>query len=86
MQSSTILICLVLCIFYYKTPVINGARILSIFAFPGPSHYIFGSGVLKGLAERGHEITSINMIPRRNPDTSIREILISKDLGQSKGI
>lgn len=37
----------------------NGARILGLFAFPGPSHYFMTYTVMKELASRGHQVRII---------------------------
>lgn len=52
------------------------AKILSLFAYPGPSQYIMASALLKGLAERGHQVTSISTFPQKKPLKNFRDIPI----------
>ncbi|XP_023293697.2 UDP-glucosyltransferase 2-like [Lucilia cuprina] len=59
--------------------VTNGAKILSIFGFPGPSQYIMASALLKGLAERGHEVTSISTFPQKTPVKNFRDIAVMEN-------
>ncbi|KAL7730660.1 hypothetical protein ACLKA6_003437 [Drosophila palustris] len=53
---------------------LTGARILSIFPYPGPSQYINVLPYLKALASRGHEITSVNAFPQKKPVKNFRDI------------
>lgn len=43
------------------------ARILGIFPTSGRSHYILGSSLMKGLAEKGHDVTVISPYPEKDP-------------------
>jgi hypothetical protein len=45
----------------------HGARILGVFPAPVPSHYILGNTLLKGLAEKGHDVTMISPFADKNP-------------------
>ncbi|EDV93631.1 UDP-glycosyltransferase UGT5 [Drosophila grimshawi] len=54
--------------------LLEGARILAIFPFAGPSQYINVLPYLKGLAARGHEITSVNAFPQKEPVKNFRDI------------
>ena len=45
----------------------DGAKILGIFPVPAPSHYILGSSLMRGLAEKGHDVTFISPFPEKNP-------------------
>ncbi|KAM7361141.1 UDP-glucosyltransferase 2-like [Cochliomyia hominivorax] len=58
---------------------INAAKILSIFGFPGPSQYIMASALLKGLAERGHQVTSISTFPQKTPVKNFRDIAVMEN-------
>lgn len=58
---------------------IQGAKILSIFGYPGPSQYIMASALLKGLAERGHEVTSISTFPQKTPIKNFRDIAVMEN-------
>ncbi|XP_034488822.1 UDP-glucuronosyltransferase 2A3-like [Drosophila innubila] len=57
-------------------PNLEGARILSIFPYPGPSQYINVVPYLKALASRGHEITSVNAFPQKKPVKNFRDIAV----------
>ncbi|XP_073820783.1 UDP-glycosyltransferase UGT5-like [Musca autumnalis] len=54
----------------------NGAKILSIFPYPGPSQYMFIFPLLKALAEGGHEVTSISTFPQTEKLKNFRDIPI----------
>lgn len=41
----------------------NGARILSIFPLPSPSHHILVNPLLKALSQRGHNVTMLSPNP-----------------------
>ncbi|XP_030374417.1 uncharacterized protein LOC115623986 [Scaptodrosophila lebanonensis] len=55
---------------------LKGERILAIFPFPGPSQYINVVPYLKGLAARGHEVTSVNAFPQKQPVKNFRDIAV----------
>lgn len=57
----------------------ESAKILSIFGFPGPSQYIMASALLKTLAERGHEVTSISTFPQKQPLKNFRDIAVMEN-------
>lgn len=65
---------LVLVIFAVLPCQLEGARILAIFPFPGPSQYINVVPYLKALAARGHEVTSVNAFPQKKPVKNFRDI------------
>ncbi|KAH8294654.1 hypothetical protein KR018_000885, partial [Drosophila ironensis] len=56
---------------------LEAARILAVFPFPGPSQYINALPLLKALASRGHEVTSINAFPQKKPLKNFRDIPIT---------
>lgn len=58
----------------------NGAKILSVFGYPGPSQYIMASALLKALAERGHEVTSLSTFPQKTPVKNFRDIVIEENV------
>lgn len=68
--------CLIFNSFVVQT---NGAKILSVFGLPGPSQYIMASALLKGLAERGHEVTSISTFPQKTPVKNFRDIAVMEN-------
>ncbi|KAM7361148.1 UDP-glucosyltransferase 2-like [Cochliomyia hominivorax] len=53
---------------------VDGAKILALFPFPGPSQYILVQPYLKALAGRGHEVTVINAFPQKKPVPNFRDI------------
>lgn len=50
------------------------ARILGFFPFPGKSHYIFYSSIMKTLAARGHEIVEFSPFPLSKPISNYSHI------------
>jgi hypothetical protein len=48
----------------------HSARILGVFPAPVPSHYILSNTLMKGLAEKGHDVTMVSpfvdKIPPKN--------------------
>ncbi|XP_065354386.1 UDP-glycosyltransferase UGT5-like [Calliphora vicina] len=52
------------------------AKILAVFAFPGPSQYILVQPYLKALAAKGHELTVINAFPQKQPIANYRDVLV----------
>ena len=71
-----IIFCTVFTILLNQT---DGAKILSVFGFPGPSQYIMASTLLKGLAERGHQVTSISTFPQKSPVKNFRDIAVMEN-------
>ncbi|XP_065368288.1 UDP-glucosyltransferase 2-like [Calliphora vicina] len=58
----------------------NTAHILSLFATPGPSQYAFIEPLLKELARRGHQITSITNFPQKENITNFRDVVVEKNI------
>lgn len=73
------------CIIFGST---NSARILGVFPTPSPSHYILGNALLKGLAERGHDVTMISPYSEKNPprNGSYRDIVLTGFVEMFEGI
>ncbi|XP_054287597.1 UDP-glycosyltransferase UGT5-like [Macrosteles quadrilineatus] len=44
-----------------------GARILAVLPFPGKSHFIFSSAIIRALTERGHEVVEYGPFPPAKP-------------------
>lgn len=63
-------------IFSVLPDLLEGARILAIFPFPGPSQYINVVPYLKALAARGHHVTSVNAFPQKQPVKNFRDIAV----------
>lgn len=53
---------------------LDAAQILALFPIPSPSHYFFGLPYLKRLASLGHEITSVNPFPLKEPVKNIHDV------------
>ncbi|XP_061392909.1 UDP-glucosyltransferase 2-like [Musca vetustissima] len=58
----------------------QGAKILAIFPFPGPSQYLVVQPYLKTLAARGHEVTVISAFPQKKPLENYRDIEVPEVL------
>uniref|UniRef100_A0A182RHS4 UDP-glucuronosyltransferase n=2 Tax=Anopheles funestus TaxID=62324 RepID=A0A182RHS4_ANOFN len=70
----------VLCCCYAQ---LEAYRILCIFPSSGRSHVLVGQALLKGLAERGHDVTMVSPYKLSKSVPNYREIVIQKvDLGQ----
>lgn len=85
MHYATFFIFFAYAVLYTATPITSGAKILSIFPFPGPSQYIFASELLKELARRGHEVTSISVYPQQKPLNNFRDIEIPENSALFEG-
>ncbi|XP_065361634.1 UDP-glucosyltransferase 2-like [Calliphora vicina] len=72
-------ICVVCIILATLNTQTNAAKILSIFGYPGPSQYIMAATLLKDLAERGHEVTSISTFPQKTPVKNFRDIAVMEN-------
>ncbi|EDW84184.1 uncharacterized protein Dwil_GK13277 [Drosophila willistoni] len=53
---------------------LDGARILAIFPYPGPSQYINVVSYLKALASRGHQVDSVNAFPQKQQVNNFQDI------------
>lgn len=47
--------------------IIKGARILAVFPLAGPSHFAMFGKLMKGLAEKGHEVDVVSYFPQKTP-------------------
>lgn len=45
----------------------HNLKILGLFPHPGISHFHFFHPILRGLAERGHEVTVVSHFPDKSP-------------------
>uniref|UniRef100_A0A182QUR6 UDP-glycosyltransferases domain-containing protein n=1 Tax=Anopheles farauti TaxID=69004 RepID=A0A182QUR6_9DIPT len=54
-------------------------RILCIYPSSGRSHVIVGQALLKGLAERGHDVTMVSPFKLPKPVPNYREIVVQKE-------
>lgn len=55
---------------------VDSYKILGLFAFPSSSHYKIGSALMRGLAEKGHEITVIAAYEEKSPVANFTTIFI----------
>ncbi|ETN67850.1 glucosyl/glucuronosyl transferase [Anopheles darlingi] len=53
-------------------------RILCVYPSSGRSHVLIGQALLKGLAERGHEVTMVSPFKLSKPVSNYREIVVPK--------
>lgn len=65
---------------YCNAPNVETAKILSVFAFPGPSQYIYAKALLTALADRGHDVTSITVFPENKTLKNFREVGVPQNL------
>uniref|UniRef100_A0A1I8NMW5 UDP-glucuronosyltransferase n=1 Tax=Stomoxys calcitrans TaxID=35570 RepID=A0A1I8NMW5_STOCA len=73
-MKSNLILLLLLNIVLNICPPMQGAKILSVFGYPGPSQYFFITPLLKTLAERGHEVVSVSVYPQKEPVKNFRDI------------
>lgn len=78
---------LVLFLFLTTVNYSQGAKILGVFPFAAPSHYMLGSALMKGLAESGHDVTMISPFSEKDPPKGgiWREIVIDEAMVAMKG-
>ncbi|XP_059622469.1 UDP-glucosyltransferase 2-like [Phlebotomus argentipes] len=55
----------------------SAAKILCVFPTPIRSHFIFASGLMKGLAEEGHQVTVLSSFPAEKQLQNYRHIQIA---------
>ncbi|XP_055852083.1 UDP-glycosyltransferase UGT5-like [Episyrphus balteatus] len=63
--------------------IIGGAntyKILGIFPSMLKSHFFIGSSLMKGLAEKGHQVTVISPFPQKKPLNNYHDVVTSKVL------
>ncbi|XP_044267734.1 UDP-glucosyltransferase 2-like isoform X2 [Tribolium madens] len=58
---------------------VDSAKILAVFPMTAPSHYFLGNALLRGLAEKGHDVTMISPFIENNPpkNGSYRDIVLT---------
>lgn len=61
----------------------DGARILAFFPIGGSSHYNAVEMLLKALAARGHNVTSITSLPQKKPLANFHDVDVSGVRGPS---
>ncbi|BFF90238.1 UDP-glucuronosyltransferase 2B14-like [Drosophila madeirensis] len=65
-----------LLLFLLLPSYLQAARILALFPIPSPSHYYYALPYLKSLAMKGHQVTSLNPYPQKQPMENFRDIPI----------
>ncbi|XP_063220627.1 UDP-glycosyltransferase UGT5-like [Bacillus rossius redtenbacheri] len=60
--------------------VASAARILGVFPFPGRSHVVIYSSLLRGLAARGHNVTVFSAYPLDQPVANYTAVKLALDL------
>ncbi|XP_061392908.1 uncharacterized protein LOC133328353 [Musca vetustissima] len=53
---------------------IHGYKFLGVLHFSSKSHFIVGSALLKGLAQKGHEVTVISPFPQKKPPPNYYDV------------
>lgn len=67
-------ICLVLCL--NIIPFNDGAKILAIFNAQPKSHFILGTALAKGLADKGHDVTLMSPFNTTQPNPKIKHVYL----------
>nr|QBK47175.1 UDP-glycosyltransferase UGT42H1 [Chilo suppressalis] len=55
----------------------SALKILSVFPYPGKSHFIVVRVLLRELARKGHDVTVISYYPEKNPPQNYHDIVLS---------
>ncbi|XP_039956993.1 UDP-glucosyltransferase 2-like [Bactrocera tryoni] len=55
-------------------------KILGLFPHPGISHFHFFHPVMRGLAEKGHDVTVLSHFPDKNPPPGYKDLSLTGDL------
>ncbi|KAL2748506.1 UDP-glucosyltransferase 2-like [Vespula maculifrons] len=61
----------------------DGYRILGVFPINGRSHWIMMEALMKGLAERGHQVDVVTHFKTRSTNPNYREIILENILGSA---
>ncbi|XP_058459805.1 UDP-glucosyltransferase 2-like [Malaya genurostris] len=78
-MKASFIILAVFCPLMVLFGAVESSRILCIDPSPGKSHVIVAQVLLKGLAERGHEITMVSPFKLSKPVKNFREIVVPVD-------
>lgn len=78
--------CLLIAVFLSNAGTSEGYKILGIFPTMAKSHYIAGSGLMKGLAAAGHEVSVISAFPQEKPLKNYRDIKVLGIVEKMHGI
>lgn len=63
-------------------------NILGIFIHPGKSHFDMFYPLMRGLAERGHNVTVISHFPDKNPLPGYKDVVLEglSEIGLNNGV
>lgn len=65
--------------------ITKSSKILGVFSSPSKSHYFVGFSLMKGLANKGHEVTIIAPFKERNPVKNLKTIFIKETVPYFEG-
>lgn len=60
--------------------VSESAKILGLFPLPSKSHMAVNVAIVKGLAERGHEVTVVSPFPEKSEIPNYKNILLDENI------
>uniref|UniRef100_A0A1L8E1G5 Putative udp-glucoronosyl and udp-glucosyl transferase n=1 Tax=Nyssomyia neivai TaxID=330878 RepID=A0A1L8E1G5_9DIPT len=81
----SLVFCLIL-VFGIGVKNADSYKILMVFPSFSPSHLIVGSGLLKGLAKLGHEVTMVSSFPQQKPLKNYRDVVIPLNVNDKEEI
>lgn len=55
-------------------------NILALFHHPGQSHFAFFEPLLRGLAEKGHNVTVLGYFPIKNPPDNYHDVVMEANV------
>lgn len=73
------LICLALLLVASSSQLGDSYKILGVFPYPGKSHFYIFEAIMKGLADKGHDVTVISMNPQKSPYPNYRDVELTND-------
>lgn len=78
MSSAKLFLCLTaLCTITFIDST-ESLKILGLFPHPGLSHFHFFHPIMRGLAEKGHDVTVISHFPDKNASQNYKDVPLSK--------
>lgn len=60
--------------------ICNGFNILALFHHPGQSHFAFFEPLLRGLAEKGHNVTVLGYFPLKDPPQNYHDVVMETNI------
>ncbi|XP_048509530.1 UDP-glucosyltransferase 2-like [Athalia rosae] len=67
---------LILMLGFFSVPLnVGGYRILGVFPFHAPSHFVMFETAMKGLASRGHRVDVVSHFPSKKPRENYNDII-----------